>query len=191
MNIPTYQELEDKVLKLAVKLANAESKYRALAAENTGVPDDICVRLRAGVTLAQSDIEMLRAALRNAPAAPSDNQGRKQAGALQNCRSNENVQVLNRQSVVHVDGEPAATTQTVAGLSSMPRMPSCANMKSTLVNDITTGKQLTITLPDISSKAFWSGMDKHEVFHPETYKRWVKDAIERDCCIAGIEVRVK
>lgn len=34
MNIPTYQELEDKVLKLAVQLANAESKCRELAAEN-------------------------------------------------------------------------------------------------------------------------------------------------------------
>ncbi|BDG84250.1 TPA: hypothetical protein OPR07_000196 [Citrobacter koseri] len=27
--------------------------------------------------------------------------------------------------------------------------------------------------------------------HPETYKRWVKEAIERYCAIAGIEVRVK
>ena len=34
MNIPTYQELEDKVLELAVQLANAESKCRELAAEN-------------------------------------------------------------------------------------------------------------------------------------------------------------
>ena len=34
MNIPTYQELEDKVLELAVRLANAESKCRELAAEN-------------------------------------------------------------------------------------------------------------------------------------------------------------
>lgn len=50
---------------------------------------------------------------------------------------------------------------------------------------------LTITLPDISSKAFWSGTGKHEVFHPETYKRWVKEAIERDCTIAKIEVKVK
>lgn len=31
MNIPTYQELEDKVLELAVQLANAESKCRGLA----------------------------------------------------------------------------------------------------------------------------------------------------------------
>ncbi|MET6595920.1 hypothetical protein WHZ76_10025 [Citrobacter portucalensis] len=36
MNIPTYQELEDKVLELAVQLANAESKCRELAAENAG-----------------------------------------------------------------------------------------------------------------------------------------------------------
>lgn len=63
--------------------------------------------------------------------------------------------------------------------------------KLTLVNDVTTGKQLTITLPDISSKAFWSGTGKHEVFHPETYKRWSKEAIERACVIARIEVEVK
>ncbi|ENF1920472.1 hypothetical protein ABQI47_005788 [Klebsiella michiganensis] len=59
------------------------------------------------------------------------------------------------------------------------------------VNDITTGKPFTITLPDISSKAFWSGNGKAEVFHPETYKRWVKEAIERYCAIARIDVEVK
>ncbi|EKY0661845.1 TPA: hypothetical protein P7Y94_004664 [Citrobacter freundii] len=37
MNIPTYQELEDKVLELAVQLANAESKCRELAAESAGM----------------------------------------------------------------------------------------------------------------------------------------------------------
>lgn len=37
MNIPTYQELEDKVLELAVQLANAESKCRELAAELSAV----------------------------------------------------------------------------------------------------------------------------------------------------------
>lgn len=58
-------------------------------------------------------------------------------------------------------------------------------------NCSTVGKALTITLPDTSSKAFWSGSGKTEVFHPETYKRWVKEAIERYCAIAGIEVRVK
>ncbi|EGI6559199.1 ATPase, partial [Salmonella enterica] len=31
------------------------------------------------------------------------------------------------------------------------------------VNDVTTGKPLTITLPDTSSKAFWSGSGKTEV----------------------------
>ncbi|EEF0769255.1 ATPase [Salmonella enterica subsp. enterica serovar Berta] len=59
------------------------------------------------------------------------------------------------------------------------------------VNDATTGKQLTIPLPDTSSKAFWSGSGKTEVFHPESYKRWVKEAIERACVIAGIGVEVK
>ncbi|MCX8984819.1 hypothetical protein [Citrobacter portucalensis] len=40
MNIPTYQELEDKILELAVQLANAESKCRELAgvvAENAAL----------------------------------------------------------------------------------------------------------------------------------------------------------
>lgn len=52
-------------------------------------------------------------------------------------------------------------------------------------------KTLTISLPDITSKAFWSDTGKSEVFHPETYKCWVKEAIERACVIAGIGVEVK
>lgn len=58
-------------------------------------------------------------------------------------------------------------------------------------NVVTSGKPLTITLPDTSSKAFWSGTGKSETFHPETYKRQVKEAIERSCVIAGIGVEVK
>lgn len=50
---------------------------------------------------------------------------------------------------------------------------------------------LSITLPDTSSKVFWSGTGKKEVFHPETYKRWAKEAIERFCMIARIAVEVK
>lgn len=52
-------------------------------------------------------------------------------------------------------------------------------------------KSLTITLPDITSKAFWSGTGKSETFHHETYRRWVKEAIERYCVIAGICVEVR
>lgn len=52
-------------------------------------------------------------------------------------------------------------------------------------------KTLTISLPDITAKAFWSDTGKSEVFHPETYKRWAKEAIERACVIAGIGVEVK
>lgn len=59
------------------------------------------------------------------------------------------------------------------------------------VNDVTAGKPFTILLPDISSKAFWSGAGKNENFHPETYRRWVKEAIERYCAIARINVEVK
>lgn len=53
------------------------------------------------------------------------------------------------------------------------------------------GKAFEVTLPDSSSKAFWSNNGKVETFHPEVYKRWVKEAIERSCLIAGIGVRVK
>ncbi|HAU5638059.1 TPA: ATPase [Citrobacter amalonaticus] len=60
-----------------------------------------------------------------------------------------------------------------------------------VLNDVTSDKPLTITLPDASSKAFWSGTGKGEIFHPETYKRWVKEAIERAGVIAGISVEVK
>lgn len=59
------------------------------------------------------------------------------------------------------------------------------------VNDVTNGKPLTIILPDITSKAFWSCTGKTEIFHPETYCRWVKEAIERYCAIARIDVEVK
>ncbi|HHN8400588.1 hypothetical protein [Enterobacter hormaechei] len=53
------------------------------------------------------------------------------------------------------------------------------------------GKLPTIKLPDISSKAFWSGTGKNETFHPETYRRWVKEAIEISCTIARVDVEVK
>lgn len=59
------------------------------------------------------------------------------------------------------------------------------------VKELTDGKQLSITLPDTGSKAFWSGAGKNEIFHPESYKRRVKEAIERACVIAGIGVEVK
>lgn len=58
-------------------------------------------------------------------------------------------------------------------------------------NDTNVVKRLTITLPDTSSKAFWSGAGKTETFHPVTYRRWVKEAIERCCAIARIDVEVK
>lgn len=87
------------------------------------------------------------------------------AGATENCRSTENVQAVPEKSGSEVAVAP--------------------------VNDVTTGKPLTITLPDISSKAFWSGSGKTEEFHPETYRRWVKEAIERNCAIARVDVEVK
>lgn len=68
--------------------------------------------------------------------------------------------------------------------TALPIVPSISAVR-------TDGPRLTITLPDSSSKAFWSGSGKTEVFLPETYKLWVSEAIERDCCIAQIDVKVK
>lgn len=75
-----------------------------------------------------------------------------------------------------------------------PDMPTVQDGNSPVAPDCngsTVGKALTITLPDTSSKAFWSGTGKSEVFHPETYKCWAKEAIERACVISGIGVVVK
>lgn len=102
--------------------------------------------------------------------------------------------MFERQSVDHVGQASLTRAQTAPELHSSPKstesLTSCAAMLQA-GNDGTTGKPLTINLPDTSSKAFWSGTGKNEVFHPEAYKRQVKDAIERSCVIAGIEVKVK
>lgn len=100
----------------------------------------------------------------------------KSAGVSNNCRSSENVQVVRGLSGAIPATEPVRNGDVVA---------------TAPVNDATSGKPLTITLPDISSKAFWSGSGKGEVFHPETYRRWAKEAIERYCAIARIDVEVK
>ncbi|WP_425278428.1 hypothetical protein [Enterobacter hormaechei] len=130
-------------------------------------------------------------------------ESRKVAGETHYSRSNEKVQVMQEhsgptfvpesvQSVDHVDVESPPGIQTASELGFMPKnaglLPS---MNSTLVNGVTIGKPLTITLPDISSKAFWSDTGKSEAFHPDTYRRWAKEAIERDCAIANIDVKVK
>lgn len=103
----------------------------------------------------------------------------KSAGAPNNCRSNENVQVESR-----------CGTKATPALDSLPKKAEsrCGN---SLANDTNVVKRLTITLPDTSSKAFWSGTGKTETFHPVTYRRWVKEAIERYCAIARIDVEVK
>lgn len=75
------------------------------------------------------------------------------------------------------------------GWKTEPEQP--ASVATSPVNDVTAGKPLTITLPDIGSKAFWSGAGKAEVFLPRTYRCWVKEAIERNCAIARINVEVK
>lgn len=69
-----------------------------------------------------------------------------------------------------------------------------AELESLCVNPDTTmrgASPLCVKLPDASSKAFWSGGGKTEKFHPETYKRWVKEAIERAGDIAKIKIEVK
>lgn len=52
-------------------------------------------------------------------------------------------------------------------------------------------KKMIVVLPDISSKAFWSGPVKAETFHPEVYKRWVKEEIKRAAIIADINIEIK
>jgi hypothetical protein len=101
----------------------------------------------------------------------------KSAGTEETCRGNENAQVLNT-----IKAPPALVSLQKNAKSLTGNSP---------VNDVTAGKPLTIFLPDISSKAFWSGAGKNETFHPETYRRWAKKAIERGCIIACIDVEVK
>jgi hypothetical protein len=74
-----------------------------------------------------------------------------------------------------------------------PQMPGTVECECALsvVPATNTKEKLTIILPDTSSKAFWSGSGRNEVFHPETYKCRVKEAIERFCIIASIDVEVK
>ncbi|VVT52720.1 hypothetical protein UYSO10_4251 [Kosakonia radicincitans] len=99
---------------------------------------------------------------------------------------------IDRRPVKNGDGEYFAWDMQVAWIVWQARAAMQAE-PVTAANTLPTvaGKVLTITLPDTSSKAFWSSGGKSEIFHPETYKRWVKEAIERDCCISRIEVKVK
>lgn len=90
--------------------------------------------------------------------------------------------MLQAKSLTSINPAPA--------LGSLPKTGEVLHTSSP-VNAVTAGKPFTILLPDISSKAFWSGSGKNETFHPETYRRWVKEAIERYCAIARIDVEVK
>ncbi len=85
-------------------------------------------------------------------------------------------------------------TELARAIRKGPDMPTVQDGNSPVAPDCNgsiVGKALTITLPDTSSKAFWSGTGKSEVFHPETYKCWAKESIERACVISGIGVVVK
>ncbi|HGN8990079.1 hypothetical protein SB6424_00078 [Klebsiella pasteurii] len=106
----------------------------------------------------------------------------KSAGVSNNCRSNEKLQDQHVESLTTIKAAPA--------LDSLPKNAESRSGNS-LANDTNVVKRLTITLPDTSSKAFWSGTGKTETFHPVTYRRWVKEAIERYCAIARIDVEVK
>lgn len=98
--------------------------------------------------------------------------------------------MLERQLVGRVDEKSLTTINPAPTLDLLPKNAESLTSNSP-VNDVTVGKPFTILLPDISSKAFWSGAGKNETFHPETYRRWVKEAIERYCAIARIDVEVK
>ncbi|MCB4615316.1 hypothetical protein [Enterobacter asburiae] len=52
-------------------------------------------------------------------------------------------------------------------------------------------RTLKVELPDPSCKAFWADYGKGETFIQSTYKRWIKDAIERAGDIAQVAVKVK
>lgn len=86
--------------------------------------------------------------------------------------------------------ESRCGTKATPALDSLPKNAE-SRSGNYLANDTNVVKRLTITLPDSSSKAFWSGTGKTETFHPVTYRRWVKEAIERCCAIARIDVEVK
>lgn len=109
-------------------------------------------------------------------------ESQKSAGESNNCRSNEKLQAQHVESLTTIKATPA--------LDSLPKNAESRSGNS-LANDTNVVKRLTITLPDTSSKAFWSGTGKTETFHPVTYRRWVKEAIERYCAIARIDVEVK
>lgn len=96
-----------------------------------------------------------------------------------------------QQPVVQMVAEESRCgTKDTPALDSLPKNTESRSGNS-LANDTNVVERLTITLPDTSSKAFWSCTGKTEIFHPETYCRWVKEAIERYCAIARIDVEVK
>ena len=90
-----------------------------------------------------------------------------------------------KQTVSRLRGE--RDTMLRDRLNNMELRPLCVKSNDAMRE----AEPLCVKLPDSSSKAFWSGIGKTEQFHPETYKRWVKEAIERAGSIAGIKVEVK
>ncbi|VGP73360.1 hypothetical protein SB5439_01105 [Klebsiella variicola] len=125
-------------------------------------------------------IEILASARRREHAVFQWNEDQRNAAAdsWNACRA----AMLQAKSLISINPAPA--------MVSLPKNAESMTGNSP-VNDVTAGKPFTILLPDISSKAFWSGAGKNENFHPETYRRWVKEAIERYCAIARINVEVK
>ncbi|EPY6802065.1 MULTISPECIES: hypothetical protein [Klebsiella pneumoniae complex] len=125
-------------------------------------------------------IEILASARRRDHAVFQWNEDQRNAAAdsWNACRA----AMLQTKSLISINPAPA--------MVSLPKNAESMTGNSP-VNDVTAGKPFTILLPDISSKAFWSGAGKNENFHPETYRRWVKEVIERYCAIARINVEVK
>lgn len=98
-----------------------------------------------------------------------------------------------RRSTFEYHSQQANRVQTIIHGVTLTAMLELRERRAAMLqgDDGNIGKPLTIKLPDISSKAFWSGTGKNETFHPETYRRWVKEAIERSCTIARLDVEVK
>lgn len=104
------------------------------------------------------------------------------------CKTNTLLEALQRRSDYYAEIDAMTPEERMKHDASIEALKA---MLPSVSPAATTTKTLAINLPDISSKAFWSGTGKNETFHHETYKLWVKEAIERACVIAGIDVEVK
>lgn len=112
----------------------------------------------------------------------------KLVAALENERKQKNSwKSLAKKSISERSVDIEALLSARQRIAELESRPLCVKSNDAMRE----AEALCVKLPDSSSKAFWSGVGKTEKFHPETYKRWVKEAIERAGDIAGIQVEVK